>query len=63
MQGEKRPLHHAAMNGAPLDVMKLLLDANREAVTEADKVRGLALAARSPHAQYTILRHTPQNAG
>jgi len=33
------PLHHAAANGAPLEVMKLLLDANPEAVNVADKVR------------------------
>jgi hypothetical protein len=33
------PLHHAAANGAPLEVMKLLLDANPEAVNAADEVR------------------------
>ena len=33
------PLHHAATKGAPLDVMKLLLDANLEAVNAADRVR------------------------
>ena len=38
-QDEKLPLHHAAANGAPLEVMKLLLDANPEAVNVADKVR------------------------
>ena len=32
-------LHHAAVNGAPFDVMKLLLDANPEAATAADKAR------------------------
>ena len=39
LQDEKLPLHHAAANGAPLEVMKLLLDANPEAVNVADKVR------------------------
>ena len=38
-QEGKLPLHYAAAKGAPFDVMKLLLDANREAVTAADKVR------------------------
>jgi len=38
-QDEKLPLHHTAVNGAPLDVMKLLLDANPEAATAADKAR------------------------
>ena len=37
-QDEKLPLHHAAANGAPLEVMKLLLDANPKAVTVGDKV-------------------------
>ena len=37
-QDEKLPLHYAAAKGAPLDVMKLLLDANSEAVNAADKV-------------------------
>ena len=37
-QGMKLSLHHAAVNGAPFDVMKLLLDANSEAVHAADKV-------------------------
>ena len=39
MQDGRLPLHHAAVKGAPFDVMKLLLDANHEAVTAADKVR------------------------
>ena len=39
MQDKKMPLHHAAMSGAPFDVMKLLLDANPDAVTTADGVR------------------------
>ena len=38
-QDGKLPLHHAASKGAPHDVMKLLLDANPEAVTTADGVR------------------------
>ena len=38
-QGMKMSLHHAAVNGAPFDVMKLLLDANPEAATAADKAR------------------------
>ena len=38
-QDGRLPLHHAAVKGAPFDVMKLLLDANREAATAADKVR------------------------
>jgi hypothetical protein len=41
-QGMKMSLHHAAVNGAPFDVMKLLLDANPEAATAADKARGSA---------------------
>ena len=36
-QEEKLPLHYAAAKGAPLDVMKLLLDANLEATTSRDK--------------------------
>ena len=51
-QGEKRPLHHAAMNGAPEEVMKLLLEANNDAVTKADKACGLVHLSRSPHAQH-----------
>jgi hypothetical protein len=39
VQGKKRPLHHAAMSGTPLDVTKLLLDANPKAVTTADEAR------------------------
>ena len=46
MQDEKLPLHYAAMSGAPFDVMKLLLDANPEAATAADKARSSAHAAR-----------------
>jgi ankyrin repeat protein len=38
-QDEKLPLHYAAAKGAPLDVMKLLLDANSEAATSKDKAR------------------------
>jgi len=37
-QDERLPLHYAAIKGAPFDVMKLLLDANSEAVNAADKV-------------------------
>ena len=37
-QGGKLPLHYAAAKGAPLDVMKLLLDANLEATTSRDEV-------------------------
>ena len=37
MQDKRIPLHNAAMNGAPFDVMKLLLDANLEATTSRDK--------------------------
>ena len=37
-QEEKLPLHHAAVKGAPFDVMKLLLDANREAATAVAQV-------------------------
>ena len=39
MQDEKLPLHHAAMSGAPFDVMKLLLDANPEAATAVAQAR------------------------
>eukprot|EP00964_Phaeocystis_antarctica_P070476 scaffold42929_cov69-Phaeocystis_antarctica.AAC.5 len=38
-------LHHAAMSGAPFDVMKLLLDANPDAVTTADEARSSVHAA------------------
>ena len=38
-QDKKRPLHHAAAHGAPLDVMHLLLDANPEAAAAADEAR------------------------
>lgn len=38
----KLPLHYAAETGAPLNVTKLLLEANREAVTTADKARSSA---------------------
>ena len=38
-QDEKLPLHHAIAKGAPPEVMKLLLDANLEAVNARDKVR------------------------
>ena len=44
----KMSLHHAALNGAPFDVMKLLLDANPEAATAADKARG------SAHSSYLV---------
>ena len=40
----KLPLHYAAENGAPFNVLKLLLEANREAVTTADKARSSAHA-------------------
>ena len=36
-QEEKLPLHYAAAKGAPLEVMKLLLDTNPEATTAKDK--------------------------
>ena len=39
------PLHYAAAKGAPLDVSKLLLEANLEAVNAADKVPRRAQAA------------------
>ena len=38
-QDGKLPLHYAAAKGAPLDVMKLLLDANLNSVTSKDKAR------------------------
>ena len=38
-QEEKLPLHYAAAQGAPLDVMKLLLDANRDAATAVAQAR------------------------
>ena len=44
-QDEKLPLHHAAMKGASLEVMKLLFDANVDAAASADKVRRRAPAA------------------
>ena len=42
------PLHDAAMNGAPFEVMKLLLEANPKAVAAADKAR-TELPHRPPH--------------
>ena len=42
VQDKKRPLHHAVMSGAPFDVTKLLLDANREAAAAADEARSSA---------------------
>ena len=48
MQGKKTSLHHAAVNGAPFKVMELLLAANPEAVTAADKARSSANASRCP---------------
>jgi hypothetical protein len=47
-QDGKLPLHYAAAKGVPLEVMDLLLRANPEAVTAADKVR----TQLSPHAIY-----------
>ena len=41
-QEEKLPLHHAAAKGAPFDVIKLLLDANREAAASVAQARHLA---------------------
>ena len=38
-QGKKLPLHYTLTKGAPLDVMKLLLDANLGAVNATDEVR------------------------
>ena len=54
MQDKKMSLHHAAMSGAPFDVMKLLLDANPEAAAAADKAR----TARHYAANATLLRQT-----
>ena len=39
------PLHYAAANDTPFEVMELLLDANREAAAAADKARGPANTA------------------
>jgi len=38
-QEGKLPLHHAAAKGAPIDVIKLLLDANPEAATTVAQAR------------------------
>jgi ankyrin repeat protein len=38
-QDRKLPLHYAAAKGASLEAMILLLNANPEAATAADKVR------------------------
>ena len=38
-QDEKLPLHYAAAKGAPLDVSRLLLDANLKAAASKDKAR------------------------
>ena len=46
-QDEKLPLHYAAAKGAPLDVMKLLLEANRDAAT------AVAQARRRAHARHS----------
>ena len=38
-QEEKLPLHYAAAKGAPLEVMKILLEANPKATISKDKAR------------------------
>ena len=38
-QDGKLPLHYAAAKGAPLDVSRLLLDANLKAAASKDKAR------------------------
>ena len=48
VQDKKRPLHHAVMSGAPFDVTKLLLDANREAADAADEARSSAGHCSAP---------------
>ena len=45
-QDEKLPLHYAAAKGAPLGVMKFLLDANPKALTATDKVSPLSPSLR-----------------
>ena len=47
-QDIKLPLHYAATKGAQLEVMELLLGANAEAVTAADKVRRRVHRHRRP---------------
>lgn len=61
-QSKKRPLHHAAMNGAPLVVMKLLLDANSEAAAATDQARGSAHTALRPQLLVCHLSRPPPSA-
>ena len=56
-QDERLPLHYAAIKGAPFDVMKLLLDANSEAVNAADKVPRRARARPPRAATAAAARH------
>jgi len=53
LQDGKQPLHYAAAKGAPFEVMKLLLDANRQAAAAADKARAAL------HIQYIYTPPTP----
>ena len=39
MQDASLPLHHASMNGAPFEVMELLLGANRQAASTLAQAR------------------------
>jgi hypothetical protein len=51
-QDEKLPLHYAAAKGAPLGVMKFLLDANPKALTATDKVSPLSPTQASVRAAF-----------
>ena len=60
IQEGKLPLHYAAAKSAPSEVMKLLLNANREATTSRDKA--------SPHCMRRlrvcfrrVLKHPPRH--
>ena len=51
------PLHHAAATGAPVDVMKLLLDADRQTATAVAQARAaLSPCTRTPHTLPVLLR-------
>ena len=51
------PLHHAAAKGAPVDVMKLLLEADPQTATAVAQARAaLSPCTQNPHAAGPVLR-------
>ena len=50
-QDKRVPLHHAAATGAPVDVMKLLLEAEPQTATAVAQARAaLSTCTQTPHA-------------